>query len=130
MRSVGFGTQRLPSNLEGDLYRVIQQAIANAVQHANASEIDINIDWTENECRFSVIDNGQGIGNIDRDSVVKSGHFGLANMRDRIERNSGLLEIGDAISSGTSLVGTIPTAYRLDLPVQESTYGVTLNNTS
>ena len=130
MRSVGFGSQRLPSNLEGDLYRVIQQAIANAVQHANASEIDIDIDWSENECRFSVTDNGQGIGSIDRDSVVKSGHFGLANMRDRIERNSGLVEIGDGINAGTSLVGTIPTAYRMEIPTLESTYGVTINNIS
>tara|TARA_B100000929_G_scaffold290405_1_gene283852 strand:+ start:509 stop:1690 length:1182 start_codon:yes stop_codon:yes gene_type:complete len=130
LRSVGFGSQRLPSNLEGDLYRVIQQAITNAVQHANASVIDVNIHWSDDGCRFSVTDDGRGIGSIDRDSIVKSGHFGLANMRDRIERNSGLLEIGDAIGSGTSLVGTIPTAYRQAVPTQDNTYEVTLKNTS
>ena len=130
LRSIGFGGQRLPSNLEADLYRVIQQAIANAVQHANASLIEVDINWSNQECRFSVMDNGCGIGSIDGDAIVQSGHFGLANMRDRVERNGGLFEIGSAVVPGTSLVGNIPVAHRSVIPTQDSNYEVTIKNTA
>ena len=130
LRSIGFGGQRLPSNLEADLYRVIQQAIANAVQHANASLIEVDINWSNQECRFSVMDNGCGIGRIDGGAIVQSGHFGLANMRDRVERNGGLFEIGSAVVPGTSLVGNIPVAHRSVIPTQDSNYEVTIKNTA
>ena len=130
LRSIGFGNERLPSNLEADLYRVIQQGIANAVQHANPSLIEIGINWSDQECTFSVTDNGCGLGNIDGDAIVESGHFGLANMRDRIERNGGLFEIGSVAVQGTSLVGNIPTDHRTVIPTQGNNYEVTIKNTS
>ena len=130
LRSNGFGDKRLPSNLEGDLYRVIQQAIANAVQHAEASLIEIYINWSHQECKFSITDNGRGLGSIDGDAIVKSGHFGLANMRDRIERNGGLFEIGSATGPGASLIGNLPVTHRSTIPTQETNYEVTIKKTS
>ena len=76
------------------------------------------------------MDNGCGIGSIDGDAIVQSGHFGLANMRDRVERNGGLFEIGSAVVPGTSLVGNIPVAHRSVIPTQDSNYEVTIKNTA
>ena len=124
----GFGDDRLPTNAETDIYRVVQQAIANAIQHAEASAIKVQVKWSNGECRFTIEDDGRGIGDINRENVVKSGHFGLANMRDRIERNGGSLEFGNSIPSGTTLTGTIPTANRTDVPTIISDYEITIAN--
>ena len=124
----GFGDERLPTNAETDIYRVVQQAIANAIQHAEASAIKVRVKWSNGECRFTIEDDGRGIGDINRENVVKSGHFGLANMRDRIERNGGSLEFGNSIPSGTTLTGTIPTANRADVPTTTSDYEITIAN--
>jgi signal transduction histidine kinase len=124
----GFGDERLPTNAETDIYRVVQQAIANAIQHAEASAIKVQVKWSNEECRFTIEDDGRGIGDINRENVVKSGHFGLANMRDRIERNGGSLEFGNSVPSGTTLTGTIPTANRTDVPTITSDYEITIAN--
>ena len=124
----GFGYERLPTNAETDIYRVVQQAIANAIQHAEASAIKVQVKWSNEECRFTIEDDGRGIGDINRENVVKSGHFGLANMRDRIERNGGSLEFGNSVPSGTTLTGTIPTANRTDVPTITSDYEITIAN--
>ncbi len=124
----GFGNERLPTNAETDIYRVVQQAIANAIQHAEASAIKVQVKWSNEECRFTIEDDGRGIGDINREDVVKSGHFGLANMRDRIERNGGSLEFGNSVPSGTTLTGTIPTANRTDVPTITSDYEITIAN--
>ena len=124
----GFGDKRLPTNAETDIYRVVQQAIANAIQHAEASAIKVQVKWSDEECRFTIEDDGRGIGDINRENVVKSGHFGLANMRDRIERNGGSLEFVNSVPSGTTLTGTIPTANRTDVPTITSDYEITIAN--
>ena len=129
LRSEGFGDQRLPLNIETDVYRVVQQAISNAIQHACASTIQVSVAWSDIECRFTVEDNGRGIGDIDPRDIVKGGHFGIANMKDRIERNGGFLEIGNATTSGTKLTGTISVANRTDIPDQNGNYEVTIKNT-
>jgi len=124
----GFGDERLPTNAETDIYRVVQQAISNAIQHAGASAVKVHIKWSDGECQFTIEDDGRGIGDINRENVVKSGHFGLANMRDRIERNGGSLEFGNSIPSGATLTGTIPTANRTDVPTTTSDYEITISN--
>ena len=129
LQSEGFGDQRLPLNIETDIYRVVQQAISNAIQHASASNIQVSVVWSDIECRFSVEDNGRGIGDIDPRDIVKGGHFGLANMRDRIERNGGFLEIGNATTSGTKLTGAISVTNRTDIPDLKGNYEVTIKNT-
>ena len=125
----GFGDERLPTNTETDIYRVVQQAIANAMEHAEASTIKIHLKWSNEECRFTIEDDGRGMGDINRENVVKSGHFGLANMRDRIERNGGALEFGSTVPSGTTLTGTIPTENRTGIPNITTDYDITISNT-
>ena len=125
----GFGDERLPTNTETDIYRVVQQAIANAIEHAEASTIKIHLKWSNEECRFTIEDDGRGMGDINRENVVKSGHFGLANMRDRIERNGGALEFGSTVPSGTTLTGTIPTENRTGIPNITTDYDITISNT-
>ena len=126
LRSEGFGDQRLPLNIETNVYRVVQQAISNAIQHAGASTIQVSVVWTRLECRFTVEDDGRGIGDIDPRDVVKGGHFGLGNMRDRIERNGGSFEIGNAATSGTKVTGAILVSNRTDIPDLKGNYEVTI----
>ena len=71
---------------------------------------------------------GRGIGDIEPKDIVKSGHFGLANMRDRIERNGGSLEISNGTNSGTKLTGVISVTNRTDIPDLTSNYKVTIKN--
>tara|TARA_Y100000588_G_scaffold392388_1_gene504071 strand:+ start:6056 stop:7237 length:1182 start_codon:yes stop_codon:yes gene_type:complete len=123
----GFGGQRLPYEIEVDIYRVLLQAIANSIQHGEPSSIGVELNWADDDCVFSIMDDGLGIGSIDGEAVLKSGHFGLANMRDRVERNGGIFEIMNAVPTGTNVIGSIPVSHRSEVPTDSYDYGITMN---
>ncbi len=75
------GTQReLPPDVAGHLLRIGQEALTNALRHASASMISIQLRFEEAEVRLSVQDNGVGF-NV-RSQESKEG-FGLTGIRER-----------------------------------------------
>lgn len=66
------------------VYRVVSEAITNAIKHAGASKIIVQVDIGETNCELLVIDDGKGITAHNRDSGT-----GLVNMRERIQRIGG-----------------------------------------
>ncbi|QOD60177.1 sensor histidine kinase [Polaribacter haliotis] len=85
------------SSLEGmNIFRVIQEAINNAIKYAQASKIEINIDKKENQFLISVIDNGIG---FDINSVELGN--GLSNMEKRMSEIGGTVKIDSKLEIGT-----------------------------
>ncbi len=79
---------------------VVREALSNAVRHADATEVSINV-RVEDELRIDVVDNGGGI----------SGHVtesGLANLRHRASAADGRFSVGDAAGGGTALHWSAP----------------------
>jgi two-component system sensor histidine kinase UhpB len=96
----------LPQDIKLIAYRVIQEAVNNAVKHAGALEITISLWLTDRQkLRFEVHDNGCG---FDPDSARKEGHFGLTFMRERIEIVDGDLQIESQPGGGTRVSAMIP----------------------
>jgi PAS domain S-box-containing protein len=97
----------LPEKLEEDLYRIVLEALNNALKHADASEVKLEINQLAESICLSISDNGRGFDSVES---AQSGGVGLSSMRERASRWNGSLNIITAIGAGCNLVVTIPMA--------------------
>jgi two-component system sensor histidine kinase UhpB len=85
-------------------YRVTQQAVTNALQHAGAKQLRVSVHWHHDEARLEIEDDGSG---FDAEAVVRHGH-GLRSMRDRLSMLGGSLRFERVASGGTIVRATVP----------------------
>jgi signal transduction histidine kinase len=100
----------LPLRINDALYRLGQEALANAVRHANPGKIEITLHYDYSAVTLTVSDDGAGF-----DHDAKSQGFGVQGMRKRAASISAKLEIFSAAGSGTQVIITAPLAPRLTL---------------
>ena len=90
-------------------YRIAQEALRNAVQHAEAETIIVQIRATARELVISVIDDGVGFHLPSRpDVLTHAGHFGLMGMRERATLIGGSFHIDTAPGEGTRITVHLP----------------------
>jgi signal transduction histidine kinase len=99
------------STLEEGVYRIAQEALTNAIKHANAHRVVILLDSSKvHGLRLSVKDDGIGfvptVG-VNREES-ESGGFGMNTMRERTEAFGGTIKINSAPGKGTAIEVTIP----------------------
>jgi two-component system NarL family sensor kinase len=94
----------LSPRVEIGIYRVAQEALANAARHSGASLVKIQISATSSGLRLIVEDDGQG---FDPD-VVPGERFGLLGMNERIKLLNGRLHISGDAKTGTRLEAVVP----------------------
>ena len=82
-------------------YRFVQEGITNSLRHGRATKISISFSFTERAVHILIKDNGIGADG------PKEG-YGLAGMRERIERLGGRLEISSNLGFGFRLLAIIP----------------------
>jgi signal transduction histidine kinase len=104
-RSENIPEKSLLPSVQHELLRIAQEAIHNAVRHANPTSIDVSLKWDAPNLVLQVKDNGSGISRV---SLDKSEGFGLRNMRARASHIGGKLEIQTAADHGTSVIVTVP----------------------
>ena len=107
------GPRNLNPIVRDEAYRIASEALRNAVRHAKAKRIMVEIRYDKRQFRLRVRDDGQGID----ESIVQrqpSGHFGLPGMRERAEIVGGNLEVWTRLDSGTQVELTIPGAIAYD----------------
>jgi len=103
------GEVRLPDETAVAVFRIAQEALRNAIQHADASEIEIRVTDYPDRLRLTVTDDGRGIpGGTDAGRFVAQGHFGLAGMRERAAMIGGRLDVQTAPDYGTVVVLELP----------------------
>lgn len=99
---------RLPPEVETALYRVVQEALTNAVRHARARHIAVEVHEEASQIRAIVRDDGQGfdVGA----ALARRGDrgLGLIGMRERAEALGGTVEIRSTPTHGTELSIVIP----------------------
>ena len=100
------GNQPLPPRVETGLYRIAQEAINNACQHAQASEITVKLVATPQAVTLTVSDDGQG---FDLDDVAQS-RFGLVGLNERVKLLNGRFHIESTPGQGTKLEAELPLA--------------------
>jgi ligand-binding sensor domain-containing protein/signal transduction histidine kinase len=102
------GTFRPLSQLiEGNLLRIGQEAINNAVRHAQARNVAINLKFDAKRVQLTIRDDGLGFDyQISPKGEAK--HFGLIGMRERAVRIGGTLEINSRADEGTEVLVDVP----------------------
>jgi signal transduction histidine kinase len=100
---------RLPERIELCLYRVAQEALANALKHAQARQIQLTLTSCSDAATLVVQDDGCGFTMVsDLNLLLVNRHFGLVGMRERLELLDGSLSICAAPGSGTWLRASVP----------------------
>ncbi|MDV2997481.1 MAG: Serine/threonine-protein kinase PknD [Chroococcidiopsis sp. SAG 2025] len=94
----------LPTEVESNLLRMGQEALTNAIRHANADEIRVELIYDRDRVCLRVKDNGQGFG---VGSIQSSDGFGLLGMSERAERIGAQLTIGSQPGRGTEIIVTV-----------------------
>jgi signal transduction histidine kinase len=98
------GDDRLPSDVETVLYRIVQEALTNVVKHAQAEHVSIVLQRKAGTVTAVIEDDGRGFAG----GHQKDGGLGLVGMKERVELVNGRLEIESAEGAGTSLVVEVP----------------------
>jgi signal transduction histidine kinase len=102
------GTFRpLPRLVEDNLLRIGQEAVNNAVKHAKAQKIFVNLVFDARRVQLSVRDDGRGFDNHAVGNG-QAGHFGFVGMRERAEQIGGTLSIHSTEGAGTEVVADVP----------------------
>lgn len=91
----------LPTEVESNLLRMGQEALTNAIRHANADEIRVELVYDRDQVCLRVKDNGRGFG---VGSIPSSEGFGLLGMSERAERIGAQLTIQSQPGQGTEIV--------------------------
>jgi signal transduction histidine kinase len=119
--AIALAHDNVPSTLPPDLmlclFRVVQEALQNAVKYSGAREVSVQLAGGPDGLLLSIVDNGAG---FDVDAAWGKG-LGLLSMSERVEAIGGTLEIRSS-SAGTRLQVTIPAhvVHGADLPAKSA----------
>jgi signal transduction histidine kinase len=101
---IQLGDERLPSEVETTLYRMVQEALTNITKHAQPSAISILLTRRATSVAMVVEDDGGGFDPGDS----RDGGLGLAGMRERVALVGGRLRVESAPGKGTTLAAEVP----------------------
>lgn len=87
-----------------NIFRVVQEASVNAINHSKATKLYVDIKQKENNCEIIVEDNGCGFS----EQEVDKKHFGLSIMKERIRLLGGKVIIDSVHGKGTNIIISIP----------------------
>jgi signal transduction histidine kinase len=100
------GTYReLSREIEDNLLRIGQEAITNAIKHAQAEQLRIELSYVTDRVTLSVQDDGRG---FDSTQQSPNGHFGLVGMRERVRQMGGQLLVNSRPQAGTEIIVEVP----------------------
>lgn len=99
--------ENLDRDVQIQVIRIIQEALANARKHAAANEVWIRIEQKQGEYYISIEDNGIG---FDPNQLMRRDrpYFGLQMMRERAENMGGALDLDSRPGSGTRVTVRVP----------------------
>ena len=98
---------RLPSEVEGTMYRVVQEALNNVLKHARAAHVDIALERHADHVSLIIEDDGVG---FDPSTAIGAGGVGLVGMRERAALIGADLQIESTAGRGTTVFVRVPLA--------------------
>lgn len=99
------GERPLPLPLEQALYRVAQEALTNITRHSEASLVEVELVWREDQISLCIADNGRGFTISSRDGKG----LGLQSMRERVEALGGELDVDSKPGAGARIIARLKT---------------------
>jgi signal transduction histidine kinase len=93
---------QLPAGVDLTAYRLVQEGLTNALEHARADRAEVVVRYREGQIELTVSDDGGG------DGGGESGGHGLLGLRERVSVYGGELEAGPRAGGGYRLRATLP----------------------
>jgi PAS domain S-box-containing protein len=111
--AVHLSAKNVPENLDAEIqttcFRIGQEAITNAVRHANATRIDVDLSCENGNLRLQVRDNGRG---FDADAVqAQAVGLGLVGIKERAALVDARAKIISSPNNGTTVEVSLPLAF-------------------
>src|SRR5207245_1045942 len=101
------GERRLAPSVELALLRIAQEALHNALRHADGARVYVSLDQDDREVLLTVRDQGPGFDPQALPRTVRT--MGLSTMRERATAVGGHLAVDSARGAGTTVAASIPT---------------------
>ena len=96
---------KLPTSLDLSAYRIVQEALTNALKHAGPARARVAISYLADKLELDIVDDGQGPGD---DGHNVGGGRGLIGMRERVSLFGGELDAGPAAEGGFRVHASLP----------------------
>lgn len=97
----------LPEDVESELLKIALEAVANVLQHARATRVDIQVQYEIGCLKMHIEDNGVGLSPNMAVSRPE-GHFGLIGMRERTQAIGGTFAVDSLPGAGTKISVELP----------------------
>jgi signal transduction histidine kinase len=95
----------LPPTVDISAYRIVQEALTNALKHSGGSRADVRVRYGPRELEVEIVDDGRGPR---RNGMPSGGGLGLIGMRERAALSGGRLTAGPAAAGGFAVRATLP----------------------
>jgi PAS domain S-box-containing protein len=100
----------LPKEISLCLFRVLQEALMNAIKHSEARRFEVGLVNVSNDIELTVHDSGIG---FDLEKAMSGQGLGLTSMRERLKLMDGQLSIDSKLQGGTTVHARVPTNARM-----------------
>ncbi len=99
--------QRLPGHVETAAFRIVQEAVNNAIRHGHASHVRVEVTRDATHLTLTIRDDGSG---FDPDALPTAdpGSLGLLSMRERAELLGGEFRLHGAVGDGVAIAARLP----------------------
>jgi signal transduction histidine kinase len=95
----------LPSNISISVFRVLQEALRNAIKHSGVNRFEVRLWGIPGEIHLTVGDRGKG---LEMETAMRNGGLGLTSMQERLRFVGGQLSINSKLNSGTVVHARVP----------------------
>jgi len=102
--------RRLSPEEELVIFRIAQEALNNVKRHSQASQVVTTVEFSDDEVKLTISDNGKGFELPDRiGDLAERGKLGLLGMHERARLLGGTLTVHSKLGEGTTVIANVPT---------------------
>ena len=94
---------KIDENLQMELFKILQELMTNTLKHAQATNVDIHLNLIDKELSLLFEDNGKGFNTLEQIDGI-----GLENIKSRIKKLDGTLNVDSSLNRGTVIAIEIP----------------------
>ncbi len=106
IRLIATGERRLRARTEREVFRIVQEALANAVRHGRPTTVDVRIEMAPS--RLVAVVSDDGVGFDPSAAPLRARHLGLTSMEERAGALGGTLDVTSTPGEGTSIRAEVP----------------------
>jgi signal transduction histidine kinase len=94
--------------VHAETFLIVREALSNAIRHAGAKSVIVNLEYERQSLRLTVRDDGAGIDEAIVREGGRPGHWGLQGMRERAEKLRATFSVRRRVEGGTEVELSIP----------------------